>query len=52
MNDQAGKWDDFSELVTWATWKVIKGITSGEDLRSVLFNILRVAREAQFKASK
>lgn len=48
MSDEH-KWDDFQGLVTWATWEVVKGITKGEELRSVVFRILNVARMAQFK---
>ena len=31
---------DFNELVTWATWEIVQGITSGKPLRSVVFGVL------------
>lgn len=31
---------NFDELVTWATWQVVEGITKGEPLRSVMYNVL------------
>jgi hypothetical protein len=40
---------DFKELVTWATWKVISGITCGEKLESVLHYVLVYARQWQPK---
>ena len=35
---------DFSELVSWACWQVIEGMTQGESLRAVLFGVLTYAR--------
>lgn len=31
---------NFDELVTWATWRVVEGITKGEPLRSVMYSVL------------
>lgn len=31
---------DFNELVSWATWQAIEGITKGEPLRNVMHGIL------------
>ncbi len=44
-----GKWDNWEELVTWATWTVIEYLTHGKPLRSAIFTVLDVARRAQFK---
>jgi len=35
---------DFRELVTWATWHVIAGITKGEPLHSLMFAVIEYAR--------
>lgn len=43
------KWDSFDQLVTWATWEVLQGLTKGEPLRTLVFRILNAARMAQFK---
>jgi hypothetical protein len=31
---------DFNELVSWASWQFIAGITSGEKLESIVWRIL------------
>lgn len=31
---------NFNELVTWATWEVIEGLTKGEPLRQVMYKAL------------
>ena len=36
---------DFNELVTWATWQAMEGITKGEPLRRVMFGILSGAAQ-------
>lgn len=43
------KWDDFDELLTWATWQIIESLTKGGSIRSVMQNILSVAHQAKFK---
>jgi hypothetical protein len=35
---------DFQELVSWACWKFIEGLTKGEPLRVTVFGILDYAR--------
>lgn len=52
MNSDTGEWDDFQELVTWATWYLIQGITRGEALHGCVFHILSVTRSAKFKGQK
>lgn len=49
MNKDTDEWASFAELVTWASWSVIKGITSGEPIERVMHHIIRVVREAKFK---
>ena len=34
---------NFDELVSWATWQVVEGITKGEPLRSVMYGVLMSA---------
>ena len=34
---------DFNELVSWATWQVIEGMTKGAPLRSVMHGVLQGA---------
>lgn len=34
---------DFNELVSWATWQVIEGMTKGQPLRSVMHGVLQGA---------
>ena len=34
---------DFNELVAWATWQVIEGMTQGQPLRSVMHGVLNGA---------
>ena len=34
----------FDDLVSWATWRVIEGITKGESLYSIMFGIVDYAR--------
>ena len=36
---------NFQELVSWATWQVIEGMTKGEPLRSIMISILNYARK-------
>lgn len=36
---------DFNELVTWATWQVIEGITKGTPVRDVVSCVLQRAFE-------
>jgi hypothetical protein len=37
----------FDELVTWAAWQIIEGITAGKPIRQVIYSILMVARQAK-----
>lgn len=39
------KQDTFQELVSWATWFIIEGITKGDPLRGLVFHVLEVARQ-------
>lgn len=32
---------DFNELVSWATWQVIEGMTRGEPLKKVIHYVLQ-----------
>lgn len=34
---------NFEELVSWATWQVIEGLTQGKPLRSTMFSVLQVS---------
>lgn len=34
---------NFKELVTWASWQVIQGITRGEAIEAVMHRVLDVA---------
>lgn len=34
----------FDELVTWACWTVMEGFVKGESLRTLMWNVLDVAR--------
>ena len=34
---------NFKELVTWATWQVIQGLTRGDALHTVMHQVLDVA---------
>lgn len=43
------EWKSFDELVTWATWRILEGLTKGTPLRSLVFTVLAAAREAKFK---
>jgi len=43
MSEETPK--DFNELVAWATWQVIQGITAGQPLRSVMHGVLVSAIE-------
>ena len=48
------KWT-FDELVEWATWAVIHGITRGQELRAVVFRVIDTSlrwHEAQQKKTK
>ena len=35
----------FNDLVAWATWEVIKSITKGDSLSSVMHGVLSYARQ-------
>jgi len=37
----------FQDLVSWATWHVIEGLTKGEALRSLIFHVVDMARRWQ-----
>lgn len=34
----------FPELVSWACWEVIKGLTTGVPLERIMFGVLQYAR--------
>jgi hypothetical protein len=51
VND-ATTFKDFDDLVTWATWHVVSGITKGQPLRTLIFDVLEVARRTTFAGSK
>lgn len=34
----------FAELVSWACWEVIKGLTTGVPLERIMFGVLQYAR--------
>jgi len=42
----------FNELVSWATWHVLEGLTKGTPLRSLIHDVLSLARSWQPEASK
>lgn len=35
---------DFKELVAWASWEIIKGLTKGEPLERVMHHVLAYTR--------
>lgn len=41
---------DFQELVSWACWQIVEGLTRGVALRSTVMGILQYAR--QWKPAK
>lgn len=52
MDTETDEWDSFDELVTWATWCILEGITKGLSLRSIVFEVVSVTRLAKFKGDK
>jgi hypothetical protein len=40
------KENEFQELVTWATWRMMEGLTQGTPLRELVFQILVAARNS------
>lgn len=40
----ANEMKDFNDLVSWATWHVLEGLTQGQPLRSLIFSVIEYAR--------